>query len=101
MLVFHCLKCFNEWGVVARSEDANQQCTLAAASLLRVVVQLGYQGLQVEVKPKELSREARRASVITLANEHYQLATGLSQPWITLLEMHHREEIMHYPGTET
>lgn len=41
-------------GVVAGSEDASQQCTRAATSLLRVVVQLGYQGLdEVDVKPKE------------------------------------------------
>lgn len=33
---------------------------------------------------------------ITLANEHYNLA---KQPWTSLLEMHHHEEIMHYPGS--
>lgn len=47
-------------GVVARSEDTSQQCTLAATSLLLVVVQLcSYQVLEeVDVKTRVYSGEA-------------------------------------------
>lgn len=60
MLVFHCLECFNEWGVVARSEDISQQCTLATTSLPLVVVQLfSYQVLEeVDVKTRVYLGEA-------------------------------------------